>query len=62
MQSGDDVVVFISDLAPMKVFDGRPLHSYYDMDGELVIREREAFMRSLPDNAHIVYYHEPVYP
>lgn len=59
MQSGDEVVVFISDLAPMKVFDGRPLYSYYDMDRELVKKEREAFMGSLPEGTKVVYYHEP---
>ena len=59
MHSGDELVVFISDLAPMKVFEGKPLYSYYDMDRDLIIKERESLMRSLPENTHIVYYHEP---
>lgn len=73
IQSGDEVVVFISDLAPMKVFGAgpdhkggaslpgteMPLYSYYDIDPDLIAREREVLMRSLPEGTRIVYYHEP---
>jgi glyoxylase-like metal-dependent hydrolase (beta-lactamase superfamily II) len=66
IRSGDEVVVFISDLSPMKVFGGipggvggKPLYSYYDIDPDLIARERETLMRSLPEGTRIVYYHEP---
>jgi len=51
-------LIFITDLAPMRIFLNTSAYSYYDSDYRGVIRERQALLDSISRGSKIVYYHE----
>lgn len=54
----DHDILYATDLIPMKLHNRKEAWSYYDVDKELLEKEREGVLRSLRPGYEIVYYHE----
>lgn len=60
IQSGNEEIVYLTDLVPMKVFLDRNLYSGYDLDPELAIREKEKYLNSLMTPTRFILFHDPL--
>ena len=60
IKAGNKELLFLSDLIPMKVFFEMGLFSGYDLDPELVHREKEEFLHSLKKSSQAILFHDPL--
>jgi glyoxylase-like metal-dependent hydrolase (beta-lactamase superfamily II) len=55
-------LLFASDLLPMRLLINPGSYSYYDVDKELLLKEKKALLDSLDKPALAILYHEPSEP
>lgn len=58
--AGSKEYLFLSDLIPMKVFFEKGLFSGYDLNPELVLREKEKFLHSFKKSRQVILFHDPL--
>ena len=60
IKSENEVVVFLTDLVPMKVFLDKDLFSGYDLNPDLAISEKWKFLKSIRNPTRLVLFHDPL--
>jgi len=49
---------FMSDLVPMEMFLDPSLWCGYDLDPDLLLREKQEFLHEIPPGSDLIYYHD----
>ena len=60
VNAGEETLYFMTDLAPMEIFLEPGTWCGYDLDPELLIREKEDFLGKLKENSRLVFFHDPL--
>jgi glyoxylase-like metal-dependent hydrolase (beta-lactamase superfamily II) len=56
--SEERTTYFMSDLVPMEIFLKQSLWCGYDLEPDLLLREKQEFLREIPTGSNIIFYHE----
>ena len=60
IHTGKEPIYFVSDLVPMEIFLQPATWCAYDLDPELLLKEKEDFLNRLPSNSRLVFFHDPL--
>ena len=60
IHSGKEPTYFLSDLIPMEIFLKPGTWCGYDLDPDLLLREKEDFLNGLLSRSRLVFYHDPL--
>jgi len=58
IKTGDDQACFMSDLVPMEIFLDPEIWCGYDLDSELLGREKQDFLQDLPPGSRMILFHD----
>lgn len=59
LPDSDHDILYATDLIPMKLHNRKGAWSYYDVNRELLEKEKEEILGSLQSGSEIIYFHEP---
>ena len=60
LRDGEGTVYFASDLLPMEAFLEPEVYCGYDLEPDLLIREKQDFLGRMELGSRIILYHDPV--
>ena len=58
IQTGKGPMYFMSDLCPMEIYMDQGIWCGYDLDPELVLREKEDFLKEITQKSHLIFFHD----
>ena len=60
VKSDEGEVFFVSDLIPMHIFLDAEVYCGYDMDPDLLKKEKQEFLKELKGSSRIIFFHDPL--
>jgi glyoxylase-like metal-dependent hydrolase (beta-lactamase superfamily II) len=58
IQEDSSTTYFMSDLVPMEIFLDPSLWCGYDLEPDLLMREKQEFLPEIPAGSNLIYYHD----
>ena len=60
IQSGEGTIYFMSDLLPMEIFLKPGTWCGYDLDPDLLLKEKQDFLQKLRPESRLIFFHDPL--